>query len=534
MSDGQASTPRALPDGAPVRTPRSGRRRTVASRVLLSYAIVTLAFSVVVGWSVAALRSSAREAVTMRSGYLPLALSLHDAVASQDIWNTQLNHVTTAKNPADQRVWFDIALRGGRPKTFDELRVALARAFAEQDPSLRSVGEELTREATDIERFLDGDRELVQLLFEVLNDRDEERAEQIREQLVTRGHQAKRRLSQLEQRVQRLVDSLIAEARARERWAMGFLVALTAFTVIVGVAMALYARRVLAPLAAVTDRAKAVASGDLTPRPVVASDDEIGELAATFEAMVGAIARANVELLAAERLATIGKMAAHVTHEIRNPLSSLALNVDLLEEEVGENTEGRALVRAIKNEIERLTALSERYLSVARRKPPRFETEDVGELCREAIEFLRADFERHGVKIVLEVAPNLPAVRVDEGQIRQALYNLLRNAREAMPNGGRVVLGAAPAEDGVLITVDDEGSGMDEEARKRLFEPFFTTKGHGTGLGLVITREVAEAHGGFVRSEPREPKGTRFCLYLPTADPHLLEGKGEVAESPVT
>lgn len=532
MSDGPPSMPRvpSSPNGA---RSEARHRRTVASRVLLSYAIVTLAFSVVVGWSVVALRNSSREAVMMRSGYLPLALSLRDAVASQDIWNTQLNHVTTAKNPADQRVWFDIALRGGRPKTFEELRAALARAFAEQDPALRSVGEELSREATDIERFLDGDRELVQLLFEVLNERDEDRAERTREQLVTRGHQAKKRLSQLEQRVQRLVDSLIAQAHARERWAMGFLFALVAFTVVVGAAMAFYARRVLAPLAAVTDRAKAVASGDLAPRPVVASDDEIGELAATFEAMVAAIARANRELLAAERLATIGKMAAHVTHEIRNPLSSLALNVELLEEEVGENTEARTLLRAVKNEVERLTALSERYLSVARRKPPRFESEDVGALCRESIEFLHADFERHGVRIVLEVAPNLPAVRVDEGQIRQALYNLLRNAREAMPNGGRIVLGAALAEGGVSITVDDEGAGIDEKARARLFEPFFTTKGHGTGLGLVITREVVEAHGGFVRCEPREPNGTRFSIYLPVGA-HDVLGKGsEVPQSPV-
>src|ERR1041385_459869 len=98
MNDGQPQIARTVSNGSGSRAiSTGGRRRTVASRVLLSYAIVTLAFSVVVGWAVAALRSSVREAVTMRSGYLPLALSLHDAVASQDIWNTQLNHVTTAK-----------------------------------------------------------------------------------------------------------------------------------------------------------------------------------------------------------------------------------------------------------------------------------------------------------------------------------------------------------------------------------------------------------------------------------------------------
>jgi signal transduction histidine kinase len=207
----------------------------------------------------------------------------------------------------------------------------------------------------------------------------------------------------------------------------------------------------------------------------------------------------------------------------------------MLEEELGTNVEAGALLRAVKNEVERLTALSERYLSVARRKPPRLESEDIGALCREAMEFLRADFERHGVQIALDIAPNLPSARVDEGQIRQALNNLLRNAREAMPNGGRIVLGArpAPTEGGVVITVDDEGSGMDDEARGHLFEPFFTTKGHGTGLGLVITREVVEAHGGTVRCEPRKPKGTRFSIHLPVAEGQALVGVGEVDRSPV-
>jgi len=493
------------------------RKRTVATRVLLSYALVTLAFSVVVGWAVAALRNASHEAVMIRSGYLPLLLAVHDAVASQDVWNTQLNHVTTAKNPADERVFFDMTLRGGRPQTFVVLRERLQQAFAFNDARVRDIGADFSLEATQIEDFLAADRDLVPRLFEALNARDEERAEQLREQLVTRGHQAKKKLSQLEQDVQSLVDSLISQARQRELWAWWFLVALATFTVIVGLLMALYAQRVLSPLSAVTARAKAVAAGDLKPHPLVASNDEIGELAATFENMVAAIARVNRELVAAERLATIGKMAAHVTHEIRNPLSSLALNVELLEEELSDNAEARALLRAVKNEVERLTALSERYLSVARKRPLHVETEDIGQVCRDALDFMKADLSRQKISVALEVDPDLPAVRVDEGQIRQALYNVVRNAREAMPSGGRIVIAARRHGDGVEITVDDEGGGIDPEMRARLFEPFFTTKGHGTGLGLVITREIVEAHGGHIRCEPRPQGGTRFSIELPPA-----------------
>jgi signal transduction histidine kinase len=240
--------------------------------------------------------------------------------------------------------------------------------------------------------------------------------------------------------------------------------------------------------------------------------------------MVAAISKANRDLLAAERLATIGKMAAHVTHEIRNPLSSLALNVEMLEEELDpSDAEAVALLRAIKTEVDRLTSLSERYLSVARRKPPRFEQEDLGELCRESLEFMRGDLERHGIVARLEVGKNLPPVRVDEGQIRQVLYNLVRNAREAMPRGGTVTIAVvASANGGVDVTVDDEGLGMDEATRDKLFEPFFTTKGHGTGLGLVISREVVEAHGGRISCEALSP-GTRFRIHLPSAQSDSLE-----------
>jgi len=494
--------------------------------VLLSYTIVTIAFGVAAGWSVIALRNASREADLMRSGYLPLALALRDLVANQDTWNTQLNHITTIRNPADKRVWFDLAERF-RPQMFGEVRAAIARAFSKSDDaSVRGTGHELLTQTTNIEKYLEGDRERLAQLFDALDQGDAKRAEHMRDDLVKRGSNGKRRLSTLEARVQRNVDSLLDAARARERRAIQLLIALCAFAALVGAGMAMYARRLLAPLQAVTERAKAVAQGDMTPRLVVASSDEIGELAATFEGMVSAIARANEQLLATERLATIGKMAAHVTHEIRNPLSSIGLNVELLEDEFGsDESEGRALVKAIKNEVERLTQLSEQYLSVARRQPLRLEEEDLGEVVSEALEFMRRDLERQGVQTQIDIAPDLPSVRVDEAQLKQALFNLLRNAREAMPDGGTVQVSVGTNEDGIDIVVDDEGAGMDEATRAKLFEPFFTTKGHGTGLGLAITRQIVVAHGGRIACESRPECGTRFRIHLPL-DGQQLEPAG--------
>jgi two-component system NtrC family sensor kinase len=232
--------------------------------------------------------------------------------------------------------------------------------------------------------------------------------------------------------------------------------------------------------------------------------------------MVSAIARANEQLLSAERLATIGKMAAHVTHEIRNPLSSIALNLELLEEELPQTAdEANNLLRAIKAEVERLSGLSEQYLSVARQRPQELRPEKLSEIVEEACEFVRRELQQAGATLRFVDESGERVLRVDEAQIRQALLNLLRNAREAMPQGGQVLVGLHGAPDGGIdLTVEDEGVGMPAATRERLFEPFFTTKQHGTGLGLAITRQIAEAHGGHIRVEPREPKGTRIVLHL--------------------
>jgi signal transduction histidine kinase len=197
------------------------------------------------------------------------------------------------------------------------------------------------------------------------------------------------------------------------------------------------------------------------------------------------------------------------------------LNVELLDEEVGAGGgEARALLRAVKNEVDRLTALSERYLSVARRKPPRVEAEDIGQICRDALDAVRADLERSGVSVELAVEPEVPPVLVDEGQIRQALLNLLRNAREAMPHGGRVLVGARKAVNGAEITVDDEGDGIDAEARAHLFERLTALALASSSLVRSSNRTVARFAASRVpRRGLASPSSSRWCLPLPAFSP---------------
>jgi signal transduction histidine kinase len=240
--------------------------------------------------------------------------------------------------------------------------------------------------------------------------------------------------------------------------------------------------------------------------------------------MVFAVGKAQSRAVANERLAAIGKMAAHVTHEIRNPLSSIGLNIELLDEELataGVRGESKNLLSSITREVSRLEQLSEEYLRVARLPSPRMEADNLAELVTDVANFARPEAERaHCTLSVTIEKSELPSALFDEAQLRQALLNLLRNAREAMPDGGAIDLTVGAEGMSVLVSVKDRGTGIPDAVRAKIFDPFFSTKGEGTGLGLAITRQIVEAHGGSLSCTPRpeaEGGGTTFTIALPIA-----------------
>lgn len=494
------------------------RPRTVASRILVSYGVVLLVFVLASIWSVTTFRAAAEDAALMRQGYMPLALEARDLVAAQDTWNSQLNHITEARNPADKRVWFERTLSIGRPRMLADFEQAILRALSSRALAVDASRRELTTDLAQVRRLMAPDGELVAQLFEKLERGDQTAAQRLRDALVERGIAISQKLVRIEKRVKADVDLLLHEAKAREQLALALSLLVGGVTLLTGLFMAIYARRVVSPLTLVTKRAAAVASGDLRPGSPLETGDEIGELSVTFEAMVGAIAEARERLLASERLATIGKMAAHVTHEVRNPLSSIALNLDLLEEELPSDArEARTLVRAIALEVQRLSALSDQYLSMARRKAPELEEADPGEMVQSAASFMKRDLEKNQVELSVDVAPDLPWVQADVAQVRQVLFNLLRNAREAVLGGGRVWLRASAADGGIAISVEDDGPGVPAGRVEEMFDPFFTTKDHGTGLGLAVTRQIVQAHGGRLEYRTRPEGGAHFEFWLPVA-----------------
>jgi len=495
-------------------------RSAIATRVLASFGITSLAFAVTVGWSVFAQRRTAQDSEELTRGYVPVALKLGQLKATQATLATLVDGIPDERNPLSTRIVLE-TLSSVRAAKFAETRAAMAAGLeAVGVKETRALSVSFTAELDAIEDSLREDGPGFERLFAALDAQDKDAINGTLVGLGAEEHDADKRLRGLVERVASAMDELSARSRAEERRAILALIALAVMTLSVGVAVSIHTRRLLAPLARVTERAQAVARGDLTSREIVATDDEIGQLAAAFERMVAAVARAQSRAVANERLAAIGKMAAHVTHEIRNPLSSIGLNIELLEEELEGahvQAEARTLLRSITREVERLEHLSEEYLRVARLPSPRMEADDVAAAVEEIVAFARAEIERAGCTVTLTIEDRLPPALFDESQLRQALLNLLRNAREAMPDGGEIGVRVGAEAMSVLIDVEDRGGGIPEDIRARVFDPFFSTKGEGTGLGLAITRQIVEAHGGTIACDPREGGGTRFRLALPIA-----------------
>ena len=517
--------------------PNAKPRSTVAQRVLGSFAITVVAFAVTLGWGVFAQRRAADDSLELARGYVPVAMRLAQLRAAQTTLSTLVDGIPDEREPGSTRALLE-TLAGARRTMFVETRAAITQTLpAVGSEGTQALAPRLASELDAVDSMLEGDRAAFERLFASLagGDRDD-----INRTILSLGaieHDADKRLRVLAGRVSASIDALSTEARERELRSIWALALLAALTLAVGVAVSLHVRHLLAPLARVTERARAVALGDLTSRPVQATEDEIGQLEGAFETMVSGVSRAQALALANERLAAIGKMAAHVTHEIRNPLSAMGLNVELLAEEIAllkghddgtHRDEAENLIAAIQREVQRLEHLSEEYLRVARLPQPRMEADDVASAVREIVEFARPEIERAGCTVTLTIADPLPPALFDEAQIRQALLNLLRNAREAMPGGGPIEVGVTAEGMSVVIDVDDRGGGIPEEIRARVFDPFFSTKGEGTGLGLAITRHIAQSHGGGMMCEPREGGGTRFRMALPIAPSKALRLPGTV------
>jgi signal transduction histidine kinase len=287
-----------------------------------------------------------------------------------------------------------------------------------------------------------------------------------------------------------------------------------------------------------------ISAGDYHLELHIPLGDEIGVLANAFENMARSLAErdhhlrqkqreledayqelqiSSQRLTRSERLAAIGQVAAQITHEVRNPLNAIGLNLELLEEDLQmltNATEALAVLRSTMNEVERLTLITEEYLRFARLPPPQLEPTDLNALISDTMTFLRHELSDMKIHWQLALASTLPMLNADQGQLHQALLNLIRNAIQAatsLPDHSAELYISTQKNNtgGVKIEICDNGPGIPPEKRDQLFTPFFSTKDGGTGLGLPLTYQIIQSHGGTITYHSRENGGTRFVLIFP-------------------
>jgi signal transduction histidine kinase len=251
---------------------------------------------------------------------------------------------------------------------------------------------------------------------------------------------------------------------------------------------------------------------------------EVERLNAEVTGTLNRLQATQQELLVAERMATVGRLALRVAHEVRNPIAAIELNAEMLQDIVrgypgADMDEATGLVGAIRDQVNTLDALTEEYLAFARFPKPHFEDESINHLLEELAAFVRPVATRQGLTIHVATDPAVPMMEIDRALLRQAVHNLVKNGMEALSRGGALTIESRNDGDVVEIAVSDTGGGISAEVASRLFEPFFTTKPQGTGLGLSITRQIIEEHGGVLAWHNREGAGATFTIRLPIKRP---------------
>ena len=256
------------------------------------------------------------------------------------------------------------------------------------------------------------------------------------------------------------------------------------------------------------------------------------------------------ETIESERIQTLTLLAASVAHELGNPLNALHIHLQLMEREMSKlkrqtsietlnvsatEDEGDPVTPSdisgiigrfekyldvAKGEITRLDYIVTQFLQALRPTQPNFKPASLNQAAEEVLDLLLPEIENRGVAVKSKFRRRLPNARMDSEQIKQVLVNLVKNAIQAMTQGGELTLQTGTAKDGVWITVSDTGGGIDDERIKRIFDPYFTTKKKGAGLGLMIVNRIVRDHNGLIDVSSRTGHGATFRIWIPLREPH--------------
>jgi signal transduction histidine kinase len=329
---------------------------------------------------------------------------------------------------------------------------------------------------------------------------------------------AYRRLPSRPDTVVAVVTRATALAEATRAVTSTILVAALLSVAVMVLVSQLVARRVTAPLDALVRFTLDVAEGDSRQRAATGGD-EVGRLGRAFNVMLDRLERSQDALVRSEKLALAGLFAARVAHDIRNPLSAIKMQTQLLRDRLRPSGDAQSLasLEAVRRDIGQVESVVRDLLELARPGELRRERTQVNDMIRDVLQQMAPQLSYRRIHIDQRLDNGLPEVSVDADRMKQALVNIINNAADAMPTGGTLSVTTSNSGSGSTLRMDicDDGTGVDPAIRDRVFDPFVSTKRDGVGLGLVNAKAVIDMHGGLIELAPREPKGTRVTITLP-------------------
>ena len=283
----------------------------------------------------------------------------------------------------------------------------------------------------------------------------------------------------------------------------------------------LLSRQILAPLNKILKYTQRIAKGDFTPEvPSRSYRDEFSDLLSAINRMLEELAHHQEILIQSHKLRAVGTLTAGVAHELNNPINNITLTAHMLLEEYQEisDEERREMILDLISQADRSQSIVRNLLDFARESESKIESLDLGALIQETIKLAGNQIKLAGVHLDLSVLPNLPRIHGDHQQLSQVFLNILLNALDVIPKGGRIQVSVAHEDPNfVAAKITDNGPGIPEHILPNIFDPFFTTKtrGKGTGLGLSVSQGIIARHGGQIRVSSKEGIGTTFTIILP-------------------
>lgn len=538
-------------------------RLGIATKVFIAFAGVTLIFSAVLMFGVYRTQLLHGQLRALNHRIVPLSLQLSDIQNDLKSFHVILNErdplalrrtmqltrlLNALPDELDER--FAEAAATVDLSDLDDVPAHEAQAFSavhRQLLELKDRGEAFSQRTAEFTTLVLGDGAADEMELASIS--------RLQDELREEARRLDARLGITRAELRAAIDQALVRADDTERSSVYALGLLSLAALIVSLVLMFIVLFTLRPLTTLTEAAKRIGEGDYRPIQLparrLAAQDELTLLTQEFNAMANRLSERDARLhsqhaalLRSERLATIGRMTSLITHELRNPLSSINLNAEMLMDSLHEHgidpvdPEVMPLLKTIIEEIDHLREITEEYLVYARLPSPKLGHEQLDDIVQGLIDFHIWEWNQEEAQIELAIHKRDIPIQGDAHQLRQALLNILRNAVEANSPGKAIQVDVDTQEDFALVQIKDQGDGIDQATLARLFEPFFTTKSSGTGLGLAMTQQIIEEHHGEIQIESLPGQGTTFTIRLPLApnprpaQPRSAVDKPRVLEEP--